>query len=311
MADVNYFFFLSLIIIALGYAIKRLNIITEENGKIVAKVIFNVTLPAVILNVMSTIEFSLPLILLPLTNVIFGLGMFAIGLILFKNRPRKIKGLVLMTLIGFNVAHFSFPLVEGIWGASGMQYIAFVDLGNAFTIFVVCYLVGSVFSSNINADQITIEVKQIAKRLLKSAPLLSYILALVLNFSGIILPLFFTDLISILARANTALSLLLLGIYLNFKFEKAEWNIILKVLFVRYSLGLCIGISLFFFLPFEQFNHLFRIILAISLILPVGLAVIPFSVEFEFDQKLTSIIVNLTIVISFILIWILILFLNG
>lgn len=311
MADVNYVFFLSLIIIALGYMIKRLNIITEENGKVVAKVIFNITLPAVILNVMSTIVFSLSLILLPLVNVMFSLGMFVIGLILFKNRPRKIKGLALMTLIGFNVAHFSFPLVEGIWGQDGLRYIALVDVGNAFTIFVVCYLVGSIFSSNIDADHLNIDVKHIAKQLLKSAPLLSYILALVLNFSGVILPIFFKDLISVLARANTALSLLLLGIYLNFKFEKAEWNIILKVLFTRYSIGLIIGLSLFFLLPLYQFDHLFRIIIAISLILPAGLAVIPFTVEFEYDQKLASMILNLTIIISFILIWILILFLNG
>ncbi|TFG28195.1 MAG: AEC family transporter [Promethearchaeota archaeon] len=313
MADVNYIFLLSLTIIVIGYVIKKLNIITEENGKIVAKVIFNITLPAVILKITSNIEFKMSLILLPIINIAFGFLMAAIGLIIFRNYSRETKGLILMTLIGFNVAHFSFPLVEGIWGDEGLALIALVDAGNAFTIFVLCYIVGSIFAPNANIDEKGIDFKDIGKRLFKSAPLLSYFSALFLNFSGIgeSLPLFFWDLLDILARANTALSLLLLGIYLNFKFEKTEWTTIVKILITRYSFGLLVGLLLFFFLPQNQFDILFRIIITISLIFPVGLALIPFSVEFEYNQKLISIIANLTIILSFTLVWILILILVG
>ena len=313
MADVNYIFLLSLTIIVIGYIVKKLKIITEENGKVVAKVIFNITLPAVILKVTSNIEFNLSLVLLPLVNIIFGFSMAIIGLILFRKHKREKKGLILMSLIGFNVAHFSFPLIEGIWGDEGMQYIALIDAGNAFTIFVLCYIVGSIFSPNNNSEDIGVDFKDTGKRLLKSTPLMSYIFALIINFSGIgeSMPIFFWDLLDIIARANTALSLLLLGIYLNFKFERTEWATILKILITRYSLGLVVGLLLFFLLPSNQFDLLFRIILTISLIFPVGLAVIPFSVEFEYDQKLISMIANLTIIISFGLVWLLIILLSG
>ena len=86
---------------------------------------------------------------------------------------------------------------------------------------------------------------------------------------------------------------------------------ILKVLIIRYSFGLCVGLLLFFLLATYQYNHLFRIIITISLILPVGLAVIPFSTEFGYDEKLVSIITTISIIISFFLMWILILLLNG
>ena len=313
MTDVNYIFLLSLAIIVIGYIVKKLKIITEENGKIVAKIIFNITLPAVILKITSRIEFKVSLILLPLVNIFFGILMAIVGLILFRKYQREKKGLILMTLIGFNVAHFSFPLIEGIWGEEGLAIIALVDAGNAFTIFVFCYIVGSIFSQNNNDENSSIDFKDIGRKLLKSAPLLGYILALFINLSGIgeIMPIFFWDLLDIIARANTALSLLLLGIYLNFKFEKTEWATILKVLCTRYSLGLVVGLLLFFLLPSNQFDLLLRIILTISLVFPIGLAVIPFAVEFEYDHKLVSMIANLTIIISFTLVWILILFLNG
>ncbi len=311
MADVNQIFLLSLVIIMLGYFLKRIHIIPEENGKTIAKVIFNVTLPGVILKVTTTIQFTVSLILLPIITIGYGLLMAFVGLLVFKKYPRKLKGLFLMTLIGFNVAHFSFPLIEGLYGQEGLQYIALIDLGNAFTVFVLCYLFGSLFANGSETEKEQINAKKIASQLLKSAPLMTYVVALTINFSGVILPIFFVDLIDVISRANTLLSLLLLGIYLNFKFKKSEWFNILKVIAIRYVFGLSIGLLLYFFLLPAQFSHLVKLIITISLIFPVGLAVIPFSVEFNYDQELTTMITNLTIIISYALVWTLILLLGG
>jgi len=311
MTNVNIVFLLSIAIISIGYLIKRLKIIEEKDGNIIAKIIFNITLPAVILKITSTLNFEFSLILLPIINISFGIIMASIGLLLFRNEPKNIKGLMIMTVIGFNVAHFSFPLIDGIWGEEGMQYIALIDAGNAFTIFVLCYIISSIFSPKNQDEGKKVNLKYVAQRLIKSAPLMSYFIALTINFSGIILPNFITDLLDIFARANTALSLLLLGIFLNFKFERTEWMAIFKVLIIRYLIGLGVGLSLFFFLPSLHFSHLFRIIVTISLILPIGLAVIPFSVEFEYNQRLVTILVNLSIIISFTLMWILIIILDG
>ena len=86
---------------------------------------------------------------------------------------------------------------------------------------------------------------------------------------------------------------------------------IAKSLLIRYGFGLTIGLLLYFLLPVVLFDNLFRIIILISLILPVGLAVIPFSVEMEYDKKLITMIANLSIIISFGLMWILVLGFNG
>ncbi len=311
MTDVNVIFLLSISIVAIGYLVKKLNILKETDGDTIAKIIFNITLPAVILQVTTTIQFELSLVLLPLISVVFGFFMTFIALLVFRKHPSNIKGAMIMTMIGFNVANFFFPLVEGIWGQPGMQYIALVDAGNAFTIFIVCYILSTIYSPKNQENVVKINVKYILSRIIRSAPILSYIVALIINFSGIVIPSFFSELIDVLARANTALALLLLGVFLHFKFRKAEWISIIKVLVLRYGVGLLVGLALFFLLPPSIFSPLFRIIICLSLILPVGLAVIPFSVENGYDQKLVTMVVNLTIIISFGLIWVLILILNG
>ncbi|NVM45314.1 MAG: AEC family transporter [Candidatus Lokiarchaeota archaeon] len=311
MADVNVVFLLSISIVAIGYLVKRLKILKESDGDTIAKIIFNITLPAVILKFTTTIQFDLSLALLPLISIAFGFIMAFIGILTFRKHPSHIKGAMIMTMVGFNVANFFFPLVEGIWGQAGMQYITLADAGNAFTIFVLCYILGTIYSPKNQDNVVKINFEYLLKRLIRSAPLLSYIIALIINFTGILIPSVISDLIDIIARANSALALLLLGVFLHFKFGKSEWISIIKVLLLRYSVGLVVGLSLFFLLPHKIFSPLFRIIICLSLILPVGLAVIPFSVETGHDQKLVTMAVNLTILISFGLIWALILILGG
>lgn len=311
MTDVNIVFLISLTIIFLGYLLKRTKILTEENGAVISKIVFNLTLPAVILKVTSTIQIEITLILLPLINIFFGMLMVLVGLVVFKSYPRNLKGILLMSIIGFNVAHFSFPLIEGIWGESGLQLIAMVDAGNAVSIFIVCYTVGKIFSPKNENNEININFKNLMLSLLKSVPLICYIIAITINLSGFVIPFFFSELIEIISRANSPLALLLLGVFLNFKFQKDQWIMIGKSLLIRYSIGLCCGLLLFFLLPSKIFTELFKIIIAISLILPVGLAVIPFSVELEYDKKLITMITNFSILISFGLMWILVLMFNG
>ncbi|MFX0021069.1 MAG: AEC family transporter [Candidatus Hermodarchaeota archaeon] len=308
MTNVNYIFLLSLTVIIIGYVLKKLNIISEKNGETIAKVVFNVTLPALILSVVSSIEIIPSLGLITLISILYCIPIIILAFLLFKKYPREIKGLIFMAVIGFNVGHFAYPLIEGIWGDEGLKYIAMFDIGNAIVIFVIVYVLGLIFSPKNDFHERKELVKTIMKKLLKSAPLMSYFIAIILNLLNIVLPLFVIDLLDVLSRANMALTLLLLGVFLNFKFERKQWKNISKVLIIRYSFGLVIGLILFFTLPFDQ---LYRGILAIALILPIGLAIIPFAVEFDYSEKrFAGTLANLTIIISFILVWIVILVLG-
>ena len=146
MADVNYIFFLSLTIILLGFIIKKLNLITQENGRVIAKLIINVTLPALILSVVTNIKINITLILLPFICFGFNLIVVTFSAIIFRNKKKELKGAILMAVIGFNIGLFAYPIIEGIWGEQGLIYIAMFDVGNAFIIFAISYSIGSYFS---------------------------------------------------------------------------------------------------------------------------------------------------------------------
>ncbi len=296
MTDVNSQFLLSLILILVGYGIKRANLVNERDGEGIAKLVLNVTLPALILDTITTIDIEPSLGLLPVIALVYSFSLVILPFFLFRKQDRTMRGNLMICTVGFNIGLFAYPLIEGIYGSEGLKYIAMFDVGNAFIIFGLCYVIAVKFSPT----EARVDGKYILKKLLTLIPLMSYVVALAINLSGAAFPEFFANIFDFVGKANGPLVLILLGIYLNFSFEKGFWRHILKVLGIRYGVGLAVGLVLFFILPFPL---LFRVVLLVALILPIGMAVVPYAVQFNYERHLTGALVNLTIIISFGLIW--------
>lgn len=305
MADLNTTFFLSLIIIVLGYTLKRLGILSQKGaGKELARLIFYVTLPAVILKNLTTADMDLAMTLLPFFAPIITAIIILVSYFIHKGRvSRENLGLYMMMSLGFNVGNFGFPLFEGIFGADGVKYAAMFDIGNAIVIFCVCYIIAVYFSPKNEHNHV--QPKLILKKVATSPPMVAYIIAIILAFLNISLPWLISDVIGVIAQANHFIVYLVLGIYLNFNLDKKHWKGIFKVLITRYAVGLTLGLLFYFILPI---NELARTVLLICYILPVGMAMLVYVVQYEYDENFAGMMSNLNIIISFGLMW-LILFL--
>jgi len=296
MSSFNSQFLYSVTIILLGYILKRTNLLQQKDGEALARIIFNITMPCLIIVTFSSIKIDGSLILLLVIGIVYGLLLAAVGVFVFRKDERKVKGMLTMMIPGFNIGMFAYPLVEGIWGKEGLKYFGMFDVGNAFVIFVLCYVIGSYYSG----DNIDIEFKKILYKVLKSMPLLTYVIICLLAIIGIHLPSYVLDVSVIISKANMPLSLLLLGVYLNFSFQKSYLKKIIMFLSIRYVIGLGVGIALFFLLPFED---MFRYTILVCFILPVAGSVLPYAVEFKYDQKFVGTVSNMTILLSFLLLW--------
>ncbi|SMQ63523.1 hypothetical protein SAMN05444673_0849 [Bacillus sp. OV166] len=228
----------------------------------------------------------------------------SLGFFVFKNEERELKGSFLMLSSGFNVGLFAFPLVYAIWGMNGLTYFSMFDVGTSFVVFGISYILGSYFS----AEGLWLKPLEILKKLAKSIPLMTYLLASLLNFSHLHLPDTIIHVASSISGANMPLSLLLLllllGLYLNFKFDKQLIKPMLKYLTFRYGLGLLFGFGLYFILPY---NQMYRFTILIGLLLPVAASALTFAVEFKYSTSSTRLIAtisNITILISIVILYI-------
>lgn len=303
MDSVNEQFLLSLCIIVLGYIVKRLGIVKEADGEGLARVIFNITLPALIITTFSSIQIDFSLIMITVISTVYCLGMTAAGLYAFRREIRSTRGMLCMLLPGFNIGLFAYPLVEAIWGQTGLQYFGMFDVGNSLVIFAVCYLVAGYFSE----DGIRLDARSICGKLLMSVPLMTYVLVFCAAMAGWRFPGPVLAATGILGKANMPLSLLLLGIHLSFSFNREYLRNMFRVLALRYIIGLAAGGLCFYLLPF---NDMFKYTLLLGFVLPVYVAAIAFAVEFGYDHRFVGTLANLTVLISFILVWLMIVFMH-
>jgi hypothetical protein len=295
----NQEFLYIIIIIALGYLLKRLTILKEKDGEVISKIIFKISLPALVLVTFDSVKIETSLILLPVIVLIYGLITACLGVLVFKNEDRELKGSFLM-LSGFNVGLFAFPLVFAIWGMEGLTYFSMFDVGTSFVVFGIAYILGSYFSG----EGLKLKPKEILKKLGKSIPLMTYLIASILNFSHIQLPDTIIHVASTISKANMPLSLLLLGLYLNFKLDKQFIKPMLKFLTFRYGLGLLFGFGLYLILPY---NQMYRFTILIGMLLPVAASALTFAVEFKYSTNSTRLIAtisNITILISIAILYI-------
>lgn len=285
-------------IIIIGYLLKRVNILKETDGVTISRIIFNITLPALVIVSLNSVKIEASLMLIPIIILLYGILSFVLAYFVFKKEDKELKGTLMMLASGYNVGLFVFPIVEAIWGAEGLLYFGMFDVGNSIIVFGLVYLVGSYFSE----EGLALKPISILKKFGKSIPFMSYVIMSILNFSHIHLPSGIIDVATIISKANMPLSLLLLGLYLNFTFEKQYIKPITKFLLFRYGLGLFVGIVLYLFLPV---NEMFKYTILMGLILPIGLAVIPYAHEFKYKTTLLiGTISNICIIISIVLLYV-------
>ncbi len=292
-------FIISASVIILGYLLKRLAVLKENDGEVLAKVALNITLPSIILLNLPGVPIEGSNVLLPFFGFMMPGFMVLLGLFLFRRLPRTDKGLSMMSSSGYNIGLFAIPMVMGLYGSAGIARFALFDIGNAFAIFGLSWYLAWYYSPLRGNGHIGI--RGILRMFFGSIPFIAYILALVMNLIGIRLEGTLMRFLEVPAAMNRGVSLLALGILLRFKFPLSTWKAILPPLVLRYSFGIAAGALVLLFLPISLEN---RITISAAVIMPVGLAVIPFSVKWGYDRDRAAAILNIGIPVSFILFWI-------
>lgn len=292
-------FIIIILLIALGYLLKRINFIKSADSQVLSTLVLNVTLPSLVIVNLNSANLDLSFSILPIMMLIYGILAKVIIVALFRKYDNHVKSSVGMMAASLNIGLFAYPLVETIWPENGMIYFGMADIGGAIIMFGVTYFVGSYYSEG--SDQFNF--KFLGKKLISSVPLVTYIVMFILNMANIHLPKASIDFFTIISKANMPLSMILLGIMLSFRIEKQFLPIAVKYLIVHYGLGCIAGLLVHFFLPTS--DDMIKTTLLITWLLPVGVAIIPYSIQFKYKTlPLVGMVTNISIVISIIIIYI-------
>jgi malate permease and related proteins len=298
MNQTNSVFIITIAIILVGFLLKKYNLISEQEGKTISKFLMHTTFPALMIVTMARVKLETSLILIPLFALVVGLSMLLIAWMWFSNYEKALRGILTMGVGGFNSGMFGFPIIEGLFGKQAMVYAIMFDIGNTFIVFGAIYSIGTYFSANRKAQT---GIKPILKKVLSLPPVLGILLGLIINITNLSLPKMFFDFLDVLAIGNKPLVLLLMGIYLSFELDKKLMIAISKVIIIRVSVGIIVVLGIYYLVNSDY--SLMKNVLMLCALMPIGLTILPFSDELGYDSRIAGTMLNISFIVSFVLMW--------
>jgi len=275
-----------LIIILLGFILKRIKFFTEKDGELLKKIIFNISLPALIFISLTSSKFEgkffLLFIMVPLAMIIQFFLLFITGLLLTKDK--KMRASIILSGVMGNTAFLGYPLIEHVLGNTFLPYGILFDQIN-FYFFLIFLL--PVLAHIGGGDRGEI------KKFFISPPFFAFIIGLILrNFT---IPSLIMEPLILLKYTISPLVMLYLGINLELNIKPKEIKYLLPVSVFKLLIFPFIILLVSSVLRLESF------ILKPSLLqgmMPTMMASTIFGAEIGLDKKLLTKGVTLTTLLS-------------
>lgn len=236
------------LIIALGYFFRKAGYVKRSDAMVFSTIIMKITLPLTIVGNSGTFTVSADVFLIILFAIIVSLILSFIGRFAFKGGPANLQTTAMINCSGYNIGNLTLAFVLAFYPMS-VQYLSMFDIGNS----LLC--LGGTFaiaSSLYDTAKKGIDFRIAIRTMLRSVPLITYFILLVMSIFQLQIPSMITQLITPISQANIFLVMFMIGMILDLNMEKNSLGIILKILFIRITGA--IVFSAFFWLatPFER-----------------------------------------------------------
>ena len=205
------------------------------------------------------------------------------------------KAFDMINLSGYNIGNFTLPFVQSFLGPMGFAATSLFDAGNA----VMCTGVTFTMSSLVAGTGDRPSVKNVAKSLFSSLPFDAYLIMTMLAVLRIGLPEVVVSYAETVGGANAFLALLMIGIGFEIRMEKDKLARILRILFLRYGIGVGLALAAYYLLPYDLEV---RQALALTVLGPISSVAPAFTGKVGGDVETASAVNSLSIVMSIVMI---------
>lgn len=287
-----------IVLLVLGYLLKRSKLMSSEDGTSLLKYIFYVGAPAIVFKSLSSAELNLNFFafaLVPISTIFIVL----LTAYILKDKFKKIDAKTLGSLtVGAAIINtgFMIPVISSLFGNYGLARLAVADGFNALIVFSVVYAFAC------NAGNKNPSKSFILNKILRSPVIYTTLLALVFNSLNLKLPSMPAEIISSLAATVSPIILISIGLKINLKFN--DFKLVNLTILIRAVIGMAVSMLIYkiFRLNLDDFTILSLIALA-----PVGFNSITFAelenlnVDIAASQVFLSLMYYLVITLPFVM----------
>ncbi len=294
MADILIRACFFLLMVVLGYVMKKAGVLSKEDGVAIARVVLNITLPCAILVSFRSFVFEWSYMAIPLISFAANWVMLGAGYLVSRRSGRDSRIFYMLELPAYNIGNFTLPFVSGILGATGVVATCLFDMGNA----PMCLGLNFVMTAlAIGADPGRGILRSVLS-IFRKPSFTVYFIMLVLSIFSLQLPDVIFDFASLISPANGPMAMVMIGLMLEFSSDRTKLKEVVTVNVIRLVLAAVIAVLFFFFTPF---SYEVRKAVAITAFAPISSASPAFVSELKGDIELVGFASTVSIVISLIL----------
>jgi len=275
--------------ILLGFAMKRIGMLSKADGSILSKIILNVTLPAAIILNLAQMEVQISALSLIVIAVAITIGQIGIAFMMTRKDSNALQQFAMYCGSGFNIGNFAIPFAQSFYPL-GIPLISLFDMGNSImlaggTTVLIEYLL---------KKRTTFEPGKIILNLLRSPTFTVYLVMLVIRSVRWQLPSAFISIVQPIGLANTFLSMFMIGLFLDFRLPKHTTKTVVNILALRYGSAFVL-FGLFYLLPLPT---LLKPVLCLLVFAPIPLFGVINSVLAGMEEEAVGFVSSASFLIS-------------
>ena len=289
--------FYFLLIMWLGYFFKKIKLLKKEDAIPLSKIIMNLTLPCVFFSAAKGVEFDSSFLSLLVMGFLANILLILIAYTITLKKENLTKGCYIIACSGYDVGNFILPFVSAFFPGMGVIYLSTFNIANCIMCLGFTYAIAYFVTYKQNGTSF----KEVCKQLFSSISFDVYILILILAIFHIEIPDALINITSKIGSVNTFLVMLMIGLKLEFTFDKENMKQIGEILTIRF-LGATLLTLITIVLPFSK---LIKTILTMSYFGPLvsvsSIYAQRLKEEREIVAESTTISILLSMVISSII----------
>jgi malate permease and related proteins len=281
-----------ILLILIGYISKRIGLLKYEDSITLNKIVVNIAIPSLIFLAMYTANLSNIKVLIPITLICIVTGILS-GLLVYlfsmaRGYSKKTKWALVGTSTLFNSGFLGYPVVLGIFGASGLVRAVFYDMGS--TILFIC--LGILFITIFEG-----KYTSIIRRTFLFPPIWGIILGIVANFMHLNIGVLPLNVLQYLSGAAIPIIMISLGISLEVGGLKSYLGAASLVSFIRLAVSPVIAVSMIYILGLTGLESTVTIIEAG---MPSAMLSLVLAASYDLDIKAAAACIFLSTVLSMI-----------
>ena len=251
------------LIIALGYLLKRRGFFKESDFGLISSIVLKITIPCAVVSYFSKITPDFTLFWLVALGIVCNLLPISLGWIAGLAGGRRAQAFNMINFSGYNIGCFALPYIQTFLGPTGVVATCLFDAGNSLMCTGATYSI----AASVAGEKEGGGVRLFFKRMFSSVPMDTYIVMVVLAALDIRLPAVAVSFADMAGAANPFLAMLMLGIGFELKLRREDALRIVKTLAVRYTMA---GILAYLFWNCAPFDDEIRKVLAVLALAPVS-----------------------------------------